>query len=302
MDYDEFIRQKMDYGSDNGFEPSFIPDCLFDFQVYLVEWAVRKGRAAIFTDCGTGKTLIQLVWAQNVIQQTNKPVLILTPLAVSGQTLDEAKKFDIEAHRAYPDPDSRAIYVTNYEKLHYFDARNYAGVVCDESSILKNFDGKRRGQITEFMRQVPYRLLCTATAAPNDWVELGTSSEALGYLGHTDMVTKFFTHRQSYRSGQREKYYLKGHAAKGPFWRWVASWARAARKPSDLGYDDDGFILPPLTETDTLVKASTPTPGMLFDIPAVNFHEERETVRRTIQERCEAAAAKVGSNGKVSMV
>ena len=302
MDYDKFIQQKMDYGANDGFEPLFMPSFLFDFQKYLIDWSVRKGRAAIFTDCGTGKTPMQLVWAQNVIQKTNKPVLVLTPLAVGGQTLEEAEKFDIEAYRADPDKDPTAIQVTNYERLHYYSARDYGGVVCDESSILKNFKGTRRGQITEFMRQIPYRLLCTATAAPNDWVELGTSSEALGYLGHADMITRFFTHRQSYRNENREKYYLKGHAAKGPFWQWVASWARAARKPSDLEFDDDGFILPPLIETDTLVKAQEPTPGMLFDMPAVGFHEEREAIRRTIQERCERVAEKVGSNGKVSVV
>lgn len=304
MDYREFIEQKMDYGIDSGFVPSFMPSYLFDFQVHLVDWAVRKGRAAIFSDCGTGKTVIQLAWGQNVIRETNRPVLVLTPLAVSGQTLDEAEKFGIEAHRAIPGKNAIALQITNYEKLHHFNAADYAGIVCDESSILKNFRGTRRKQITEFMRTIPYRLLCTATAAPNDWVELGTSSEALGYLGHMDMITRFFSRRQSYRSGKRENFYLKAHAAKGPFWRWVASWARALRKPSDIGFDDDGFILPPLIENDTLVKASTPTPGRLFDMPAVNFHEEREATRRTIGERCGIAADRVGANdnGKVSMV
>jgi hypothetical protein len=303
VSYQEFIKQKMDYGIDSGFEPLFMPEFLFDFQAYLVDWAIRKGRDAIFADCGMGKTPMQLVWGQNVVQRTNKPVLILTPLAVSSQTLDEAAKFDIEAYRAIPGEKPTAIRVTNYERLHHFDAGDYGGVVCDESSILKNFRGTRRRQITEFMRTIPYRLLCTATAAPNDWVELGTSSEALGYLGHMDMVTKFFSRRQSYRErGQREKFYLKGHAAKGPFWRWVSSWARAARKPSDLGFDDADFILPPLIEENTLVRASKPTPGMLFDMPAVNFHEEREAVRRTIVERCEAVAEKIGTNGNISMI
>jgi len=300
--YTDFLKQKMDYGSDSGFKPIFMPSFLFDFQKYLVDWAVRKGRAAIFADCGLGKTPMQLVWSENIIRKTNRPVLILTPLAVSFQTMAEAAKFGMEAHRAQSKPNKATIYVTNYERLHHYNASDYAGIVCDESSILKNFNGKRKAQITEFMRKIPYRLLCTATAAPNDWIELGTSSEALGYLGHSDMITKFFTHRQSYRTGKRQNFYIKAHAAKGPFWQWVASWARAARKPSDLGFDDDGFILPPLIENNTHVKASRPTPGMLFDVQATNWHEEREAIRRTITERCAAVAEKIGTNGNVSMI
>lgn len=305
--YGEFLRQKADYGSSSGFEPLFMPAFLFDFQSALVDWAVRMGRAAIFADCGMGKTPMQLVWAENVVRKTGRPVLILTPLAVSAQTLDEAEKFGIEAHRADATRAPTAIQVTNYEKLHYFDAANYAGVVCDESSILKNFDGQRKAAITEFMRRVPYRLLCTATAAPNDWVELGTSSEALGYLGHTDMLTRFFTDKGGvtkvslFRGRFSDQgWRLKPHAEE-PFWRWVASWARAARRPADLGFDNDGFILPPLEEERTLVKATRPRQGMLFDVPAVNFFEEREVTRRTIQDRCTVAAQKV-SEHDVSMV
>ena len=305
MNYQEFLDQKTDYGSEQGFEPLWLPDFLFDFQTHLTNWAIRKGRAAIFADCGMGKTPMQLVWSENVVRKTNRPVLILTPLAVSGQTLEEAEKFGIEAYRANPKEKPCAVQVTNYEQLHKYDAANYAGVVCDESSILKNFAGKRKDEITEFMRQVPYRLLCTATAAPNDWVELGTSSEALGYLGHMDMLTQFFTNKQSSffarENVSRDKWRLKMHAVDA-FWRWVASWARAARRPSDLGFDDNGFILPPLKETRTQIQAIKPTEGMLFDMPAVSFHEEREAVRRTIPERCEAAAEKVAANGNISMV
>jgi len=305
-DYSSFLQGKVDYGEEDGFKPLWMPDFLFDFQRHLTDWAIRKGRAAIFADCGMGKTPMQLVWAQNVIQKMNRPVLILTPLAVSGQTLAEAEKFGIWARRANPDECPTTVQVTNYEQLHKYDSAQYAGVVCDESSILKNFDGMRKAEITEFMRKVPYRLLCTATAAPNDWVELGTSSEALGYLGYMDMLTRFFTNKQGSAAlmrgrFQRDKWRLKIHAEE-PFWRWVASWARAARRPSDLGFDDGDFILPPLKETHTLIKATRPAEGMLFDIPAVTFHEEREVIRRTIQERCEAAAEKVAQNGSISMV
>jgi len=306
MDYSQFLDTKHDFGADDGFKPTFMPSVLKDFQAALTEWAVRKGRGALFADCGLGKTLMQLVWAQNVVEHTNKPVLILTPLSVSIQTLAEAAKFGIEAHRAIVGHATLpTIYVTNYEQLHKFTATDYAGVVCDESSILKNFDGAYKSEITEFMRQVPYRLLATATAAPNDWDELGTSSEALGYLGYMDMIKRFFTNNQNSSAAghgrfQKDKMRLKGHA-ETPFWRWVASWARAARKPSDLGFADTGYELPELIEQHTEVEASMPRQGMLFDVEAVNFFEEREVNRRTIKDRCEAVAEKV-SRHDVSIV
>jgi len=188
-------------------------------------------------------------------------------------------------------------------------------VVCDESSILKSFDGTRKAQITDFMRQVPYRLLCTATAAPNDYIELGTSSEALGELGYTDMLTRFFVNQQNTikpmtfrhrgmsldKLYDRNKWRFKGHA-QSAFWRWISSWARSIRKPSDLGYDNDGFILPNLEERRTKVKAILPRPGMLFDVPAVGLSEEREVRRRTINERCEKAASKVLNTNEPAVV
>lgn len=306
VDYQEFLKQKQQYGARSGFDPLWMPDFLFDFQTYLVDWSVKLGRAAIFADCGLGKTPMQLVWAQNVIQHTNKPVLILAPLAVTGQTLDEAEKFGIVARRAQPGQNGAAIVeVTNYEKLHLFDRSKYGGIVCDESSILKNFNGTYRKAITEFMRTLPYRLLCTATAAPNDWSELGTSSEALGYLGQRDMLTRFFSRKQIYaktRTSKSNEWNLRRWAEEGPFWQWLASWARTARKPSDLDYDDDGFILPELRTRRVKVKANKPADGMLFDVPAVGWKEEREAIRRTIQERCEAAAERVLQNGATSMV
>ena len=192
--YADFIDRKTHHGADFGFEPVSMPSQAFDFQQTVIGWAQRKGRAAIFADTGLGKTLMQLTWADNVVRKTNRPVLLLTPLAVAGQTASEAAKFGIEAVRSTAGelPKSKAIVVTNYERLHYFNPDDFAAVVCDESSILKNFDGATKGEITAFMRTVPYRLLCTATAAPNDYIELGTSSEALGYLGYTDMLTRFF--------------------------------------------------------------------------------------------------------------
>jgi len=298
VNYKEFIQQKSPGNLNAGFDTIVMPDFLFDFQRYLVEWAVRKGRAAIFADCGLGKTPMQLVWAENVIRKTNRPVLILTPLAVSHQTAREADKFGIECHRSADGSHSTQIVVTNYERLHYFDSHKFSGVVCDESSILKNFDGRTKAAVTEFMRQIPYRLLCTATAAPNDFFELGTSSEALGYLGFQDMLSRFFKQetKKDYLGWGRTKYRFRGHAAI-PFWKWVCSWARVIRRPYDLGFENNGFILPPLNEHEHIITNSTPRDGMLFATPAVTLEEQREERRITINERCTVAAEKCKVNG-----
>lgn len=298
MDYDAFLETKRQIGTYDGFSPLWIPEWLFPFQRDITEWAIQKGRAAIFADTGLGKTPMQLVWAQNVVQHTGKPVLILTPLAVGAQTLREAAKFDIPAYRSREGETDHgaAIYVSNYERLHYFDREQFAGVVCDESSILKNFQGATRKAITQFMRKLPYRLLATATASPNDFIELGTSSEALGYLGHVDMLGKFFKNDRNTSSGGGERYHgkvtewrFKGHAEEH-FWRWVVSWARAVRRPSDLGYSDEGYILPPLHEREHVIKASNPRGGELFDIPAYTLQEQREERRITLNDRCELVA------------
>ena len=292
--YAAFIERKLGVAKGSGFEPEFVPDFLYDFQRTLVEWSVRQGRGAIFADCGLGKTPMQLVWAENVRRKTGKPVLILTPLAVAAQTVEEGAKFGMEIVRSNDGTPRNGVTVTNYHKLHHFDPNDYGGIVCDESSILKSFDGKYRNLITEYMKRVRYRLLATATAAPNDYIELGTSSEALGYLGHIDMLNRFFVNTQNMTKlgrafGKVAQWRFKGHA-QDAFWRWVCSWARAMRKPSDLGFDDDRFDLPPLEEREHLIEASRPRAGLLFDLPATGVHEEREEMRRTIEDRCEFAA------------
>lgn len=306
LDYSAFIERKTQDGADSGFAPIAMPDSLFDFQAFLAEWSIRKGRGAVFSDCGTGKTRIELVWADNVVRKTNKPTLILTPLAVSSQTVREGADCGIEAVRSTDGSVKGKIIVTNYERLSKFDPNDFSGVVCDESSILKSFDGARRNEITEFMRKVPYRLLATATAAPNDYTELGTSSEALGYLGHMDMLNRFFKNDQNNSAtrrmyGEAPKWRFKGHAEL-PFWRWVTSWARACRKPSDLGFDDGAFILPPLVENEHLVEAETIAPGMLFSVPARSLPEQREERKRTLKERCEKVASLVSDTGKPALV
>lgn len=297
MRYADFLEAKAQLGTMDGFDPDFMPDYLYDFQRALTGWAVEKGRGAIFADCGLGKTPMQLVWAENILRRTNKPVLILTPLAVAPQTIQEGEKFGIEVRRTSEGKAHAGINVTNYERLHYFDPSDFAGVVADESSILKNFNGKRRQQITTFMRKMRYRLLCTATAAPNDYHELGTSSEALGYLGQVDMLNQFFkndlnTSGQTRFHGKTMKWRFKGHA-EDYFWRWVCSWARATRMPSDLGFEDRDFILPELIQNEYVVESRTLPEGMLFSLPAIGMREEREEVRRTIGERCEKVAALV---------
>ena len=294
MSYSEFLQLKSQLDSGDGFDPVFMPDFLFDFQSHIVDWSLTHGRTAILADCGLGKTPMEFVWAENVVRHTNGNVLIITALAVGAQMVTEAIKFDIEVHRSNDGKAHRGITITNYEQLHKFNPDDFVGCVCDESSILKSFSGAHRSEITVFMRKIPYRLLATATAAPNDYLELGTSSEALGYLGHMDMLARFFKNDLNNSASGRMrgdviKWRFKGHAEL-PFWRWVCSWARAIRKPSDLGFDDTGFILPPMIEEEHLVRVDSLADGMLFALPAVGLKEQREERRRTVRERCEKVA------------
>lgn len=291
MNYAEFIEAKTHTANEYGFNPEFLPDMLFDFQKSLVEWSCRKGRSAIFADCGLGKTFVQLAWSENVARNTGGRVLILTPLSVSPQTVAEGEKLGVKVtHRREGIEYGDRIVVTNYERLHYFMPSDFAGVVCDESSILKNFEGEIKSQVTAFLRRIPYRLLCTATAAPNDYIELGTSSEAIGELGFKDMLSMFFKKVDKTMSRKDEHrfgvYRFRGHAETS-FWRWVCSWARAMRKPSDFGFSDDGFILPPLEIREHMVISRTPSPEMLFSLAATDLREQREELRRTVNERCE---------------
>lgn len=304
--YRSFLAHKAQSDSYSGFDPLWMPDFLFDFQRALVDWALRKGKAAIFADCGLGKSPMQLVWAENVVRHTNRPVLIIAPLAVSAQTVREGAKFGIECQRVHDGIARDGINITNYEQLHKFNAADFAGVACDESSILKSFDGTRRGEITIFMRKLAYRSLWTATAAPNDYIELGTSSEALGYLGHVDMLNRFFVNDQNNSAtkrmyGEAPKWRFKGHAEMH-FWRWVCSWARAMRRPEDLGFDGAAFVLPKLTARNHMVDIETAPEGMLFTVPARNLLEQRDERRRTLTDRCECAAELVNGTGRPAMV
>lgn len=301
-DYKTFLAAKQQFGHDGGFEPLWMPDCAFDFQQALCEWSIRKGRSAIFAGCGLGKTLMELVWAQNVLQKTNRSVMIFTPLAVAAQTVREAEKFGIEARQSKDGKHSGqngrpGIVVTNYDRLHYFDSSDFIAAAGDESSAIKAFGGKLRKNVTRFFSKMPYRLLATATPSPNDYIELGTASECLGVMTQSDMLNYFFRETENMRHTvfkegdfwNRTKWTFKPHS-EGPFWRWVASWARGIEKPSDLGFDDSRYMLPPLNYGKHVVDVPYIPPGELFPRPAISLHEQREERKRTVHERCEKVA------------
>ncbi len=294
--YQEFIHRKSQVGNGDGFEPLWLPDWLFDFQRHLVEWAVRRGRAALFADCGLGKTPMQLVWAENVQRHTGKPVLIIAPLAVAAQTQREAEKFGIDA-KVSRDGAVHRLTITNYERLHYFNQADFAGAVADESSAIKAFDGRRRKQVVRFFSKLSYRLLCTATPSPNDFIELGTQSECLGIMTQSDMLGYFFRETEGMRHTvfkeddfwNKLKWWFKPHSEQ-PFWRWVSSWARALRSPTDLGFDGSKFVLPPLEYRKHVTDIPYIPKNELFPRPAIWLHEQREERHRTLHERCEKVA------------
>lgn len=295
MTYEQFIESKKHSSINYGIDPAFIPDQLFDFQKYVAEYAIKKGRCACFLDTGLGKTIIELVIASNYNRYTNKPVLIITPLAVAFQFIKEARKFDIDDIEYSKDGSYKSnIVVCNYERLEKFNYNDFDCVILDESSILKNFEGAIKNQITSFLKKVKYRFLFTATPSPNDYIELGTSSEALGYLGYTDMLTKFFTNNVQSIDVRHAgaEWRLKAHA-ETDFWRWVSSWSISCRKPSDLGFGDERHVLPNLFEIETIVKnkklLAIDGQSQLFNIPAMNFREIKAEVRATIEERCAMA-------------
>lgn len=292
IDYKEFLKNKSQSIQDFGITPNFIPDSMFDYQKYVSEKLIRKGRAACFLDTGLGKTIIELVVAKNYIQHTNKPVLILTPLAVAFQFLKEAEKFGIDDISYSKDGEFKTkIVVANYERLHYFNSDDFDCVILDESSILKNFEGAIKGQITTFLKKVKYRFLFTATPSPNDFIELGTSSEALGYMGYTDMLTRFFTNNEDTISPNKigVEWVLKGHA-KDNFFKWVSGWSISMRKPSDLGFSDKLHILPELIVNQHSVKndKNMVINGqiLMFNLVAKRLTEIKQENKLTIENRC----------------
>ena len=296
-DYKKFLESKSHLIGNFGFEPNYFPDVAFDFQKYIIEKAVRKGRIGVFADTGLGKTLIQLSIANNIIRHTNKKILVLTPLAVAFQFILEANKIGIDDIEYSKDgKHKKKIVLCNYERLHLFNENDFVGVVLDESSILKNFDGKIKNQITAFVKKIPYRFLSTATPSPNDFIELGTSSEALGYMGYMDMLGKFFKNNQnSVDSNNRnigEKFYLKPHAEKD-FFAWVNQWSIMVKMPSDIGFSNDRYVLPELlvnthiVENQSLIDVNGQI--QMFTPMAKSITEVRHEQKQTELSRCEKA-------------
>lgn len=291
--YDTFVALKRQKVEPVGFAPIKMTGKLFPFQRMITDWAVRRGRAAVFSACGTGKTVIELEWARNVSLHTGKPVLILAPLAVARQTEREGVKFDIPVNLCRFGADvAPGINVTNYERLHHFDAEMFGGLVADESSILKNFTGKMRKEITTFGLQIKFRLAATATPAPNDLIELSNHAEFLSVMSGKEIIALFFTQDGNTTHSWR----LKGHA-KQDFWRWLGSWSVALRMPSDLGFDDGDFVLPELRMHQHIVK-SPPPEGMLFPLEAMTLDDQRVARRASMLERVRQAAKLVSkTNG-----
>lgn len=293
MNYDEFLHNKQRIPPACGFErqKEQMNAMMFEWQKDITRWALRKGRAALFEDCGNGKTIQQLEFCQAVCEHTEMPSLIVAPLTVGEQTKREAEKFGYNATLCRTQKDIRpGINITNYEMLEHFDADAFGGVVLDESSILKNCMGKVRTQIIEMFRNVPYRLSCTATPSPNDYMEIGNQVEFLGIMSRTEMLATYFTHDGSDTS----KWRLKGHA-EDRFWEWVATWAVVLTCPGDLGYPNDGYILPELTMHEHLVDASTSMDDGLFGWVAKTLTERRDARRMSLRERCAKAAEIVAS-------
>lgn len=297
MEYLEFVNNKKHSIGEFGFNANYIPDMAFDFQKYIIEKAAKKGRMAVFADTGLGKTLIQISLAQNIVNETNGKVLILTPLAVAFQFILEAENMGIDDIEYSKDgKHTKKIVICNYERLHYFNESDFKGMILDESSILKNFDGKIKSQITSFIKKVPYRFLSTATPSPNDFIELGTSSEALGYMGYMDMLGKFFKNNQnSVDSNNRnigEKFYLKPHAEKD-FFAWVNQWAIMVKMPSDIGFSDERYKLPELIINKHVVNNQSliDVEGQvqMFTPIARTMTEVRHEQKQTIGKRCEKA-------------
>lgn len=295
LDYDQFVTAKLRRQLPRGFEPKPIKAPLFDWQKHIVRWAIRQGRAALFEDCGLGKTLQQLEWARQVSSHTGKPVLILTPLAVAHQTESEANRFGyVGASVARDQSEVARITITNYEKLEHFDAKTFGGVVLDESSILKNFTGKTRKLLTETFADTQYRLCCTATPSPNDYTEFGQHADFLGVCSPAQMLCTFFIN-DTFNTGD---WRLKKHA-EDEFWRWVSTWAACISKPSDIGFPDDGYDLPPLrmqTITVDVDETADKPDDELFRVATLSATTMHKEMRLTAPARAARVAQLVNAS------
>lgn len=292
MDYEEFLRSKRIEVKPCGFtiDPSDLNSNLFDFQRDIVAWSLKKGRSCMFLSTGLGKSICQLTWSQEVYNHTDNKVLILAPLAVADQTVREGAKFNIPVNICESQSDMvSGINITNYEKLHKFDCSEFGGIVLDESSILKHFEGKFRTEIIKSFRDTPYKLACTATPSPNDTIELLNHAEFMGVMKRAEALSQFFVHEGK----ETQKWRLKGHAIKA-FWEWVASWAVMMQLPSDLGYEDRGFKLPPLNIEQLMVGEDSS-----YQVrEARTLQEQREARRTSLPDRVSKAAELINNSGE----
>lgn len=290
--YQAFVAGKLGMTVPSGIASDFsVPSSLFPHQSALTAWAIRRGRSAIFADTGLGKTRMELAWADAVHKHTGKPVLILAPLAVGAQTAIESAAIDIQVAVCRDGSEvGSGISITNYDRLHRFDASVFGGVVLDESSCIKHHDAKTFRQLTDAFAATPFRLAATATPAPNDWTELGTHAEFLGICKRQEMLAEFFVHD----GGDTQSWRLKGHAREA-FWRWVCGWGALIRRPSDLGFDGTAYELPPLHLHEHTVEVDMPTNGMLFALEAQSLSERRDARRMSMGDRIKACAEIVNS-------
>lgn len=290
MDYKSFLEKKTIVSKDTGFTVNRkdLNNNLFEYQKDIVIWALKKGKSAIFADCGLGKSLMQLEWAEKVHEETNGSILILAPLAVTEQTYREGIKFGINSKVVECQEDViNGINITNYEKLDKFDTSVFNGIVLDESSILKSFTGKVRNQIIDNFKNTPYKLACTATPAPNDYMELGNHSEFLGVMTRSEMLAMYFVHD----GGNTSKWRLKGHAT-DVFWQWMSSWAVVITNPRDLDYEIEGYDLPKLNIHEIIVDGDEPI------VETLTLTQRRQARKESLEERCKAAADLVNNSNE----
>ena len=296
MSYDDFVSTKLTRVPPTGIPESVdLPPSLFDFQRAIVGWALKRGRAAIFADTGLGKSRMQVAWADAVNRHTGHDVLILAPLAVAAQTVEEAESIGIRVKQCRDGSEVESgITITNYDRIHRFDCSRFGAVVLDESSVIKHHTSKTLQLLLEAFDQTPFKLCATATPAPNDWTELGTHAEFLGICSQTEMLAEYFVHD----GGDTQTWRLKGHA-RAQFWRWVASWASLVRNPSDLGFDGSRYILPPLNVHQHTVKSEghdQQETGMLFALEASTLSERRDARRSSLERRVTKCAEMVNAD------
>jgi helicase-like protein len=293
VEYEQFLARKTVVAPPSGFEPGRLPAAMKPFQRDITTWACRRGRAAIFAGTGLGKSLMELAWGQQVVRKTKGQVLLFTPLAVAEQTVNEATKFGINGVAYAPDHGAAMtpVVVTNYDRRDKFDLSKFAGIILDESGIIKDHDSKTRRDLTETCKTTPYLLCGSATPAPNDWTELGQHAEFLGVMSAKEMLAMFFVHEGSIRADSgKDEWRLKGHAQE-EFWRWVASWSVMIRHPRELGYEEPGYDLPPLNMHQVTVEIENDhANGMLFPTQALTLKERIGARRDTIAERVRTAA------------